>query len=419
VLEVAVQTRDVALNKPAMQSSLSKWSSGKSIEADASVATDGSIVVNRFFHTDHENEPWWQVDLQDEFAIEQIRILNRREQSDRLRYFTVLISLTGEPDTWLQLYRKDTSAVFGRNSDTPFVIAPEVRIIARFVRIRLDTVGFLHFRKCEIMGYSPGTEERARLREETRMLQLCAADKQAQRECELAAGRRGHIAKIGSYKVFIDIDNYSPTLVRVLSSGDYEGREREIIRAAIRPPNRVLEIGTAIGVVTMSLASIVGASNVATYDANPSIVADARRNFVANGFDEISAHWGVMRNRSRWSAGERDVDFFVARDFWASRLHAHAECPGIVSVLKAPLVCLEDKIAEHQADVLICDIEGGEADLLIDADLAGIKMIIMETHYWACGRARIDAMIQFLILGGFNINLDYTSVHVVVLDRGA
>ena len=35
----------------------------------------------------------------------------------------------------------------------------------------------------------------------------------------------------------------------------------------------------------------------------------------------------------------------------------------------------------HRAKVLICDIEGGEVDLLMQSDLARIKKIIIETHY--------------------------------------
>ncbi len=79
----------------------------------------------------------------------------------------------------------------------------------------------------------------------------------------------------------------------------------------------------------------------------------------------------------------------------------------------------EDKIAERRANVLVCDIEGGEADLLTGADLSGIRLIVMETHYWACGRPDIDSMVRFLVHDGFNsyVYFDYTGDHVVVLDR--
>jgi tRNA A58 N-methylase Trm61 len=67
----------------------------------------------------------------------------------------------------------------------------------------------------------------------------------------------------------------------------------------IRPTDRVLEIGTAAGAITMAVAAIVAPANVITYDANPAMVADARRNFTANYMDDVHAEIGMRRNRSR------------------------------------------------------------------------------------------------------------------------
>ena len=291
------------------------------------------------------------------------------------------------------------------------------KIPARFVRIRKDDGGFLHFRECEVLGYQPESEELAFLRDQMEQKQQRLADGQAAANLKLSEGRTGYITNIDSHIIFVDTEKYSQTLVRTLSDGGYEGGERRIVKAAVLPSDRVLEIGTAVGVVSMTAAEIVSPSHVLTYDANPAIVADARRNFVANGMGEINANVGVMRNRSRWSEDETEIEFFVSRDFWASRLFAKPNDPDIASVVQVPPVCLESKIAEHQANVLICDIEGGEADLLDGANLEPIRLILMEIHYWAMGRQRIDNMIRYLISKGFNVNFDHTTKNIVLLDR--
>jgi len=41
---------------------------------------------------------------------------------------------------------------------------------------------------------------------------------------------------------------------------------------------------------------------------------------------------------------------------------------------RVPVFCLEDEIEAHRANVLICDIEGGEVDLRMQSDLAGIHL---------------------------------------------
>src|SRR6476620_4905157 len=132
----------------------------------------------------------------------------------------------------------------------------------------------------------------------------------------------------------------------------------------------------------------------------------------------IQSQIGVLRNRRTMGTHcQTTATFFISRSFWASRLDASPENTEIIKTAEVPIVCLEDEIRAHKASVLICDIEGGEADLLLHADLSGIRIIIMETHYWANGRQKIDTMIRFLVTNGFNINLDYTRDHIVVLDR--
>jgi FkbM family methyltransferase len=414
---VATSIGNVALGKPASQSSLSNWSSGNTVEADASIATNGDTASPRFFHTNSEAAPWWQVDLRTCFVIEQVRIFNRRDLTERLRRLTVLVSQTGAPGSWLAICRKDDDAEFGRGNDIPLVLTPDIRSLARFVRIRKDNPGFLHFRECEVLGYAPEADALACLREQTERARQRQADEQAAIEHELGAGRTGYVARIGAHAVFVDTDNYSPTLVGALTDGGYESRERSVMHAIIRPTDRILEIGTAVGVVTMTLAAIVGPANVITYDANPAMVADARRNFAANRMGGIRADVGVLRNRGRWSARESEIDFFVSRDFWASRLVAAPDSPDITGVVKVPLVCLESRIAEHRANVLVCDIEGGEADLLDGADLGPIRLVMLEIHYWAVGRQRIDDMIRFMMSRGFTIDFTHSGHGIVVLDR--
>jgi hypothetical protein len=66
---------------------------------------------------------------------------------------------------------------------------------------------------------------------------------------------------------------------------------------------------------------------------------------------------------------------------------------------------------------MICDIEGGEVDLLTQADLAGINTIIIETHYRIVGKAPTDQLIRKLIIEGFSIDLENSFRHVLVLQR--
>jgi len=225
--------------------------------------------------------------------------------------------------------------------------------------------------------------------------------------------RTGEIVEIGGFSAFV-ADDYGPGVKAALRGGSYEERERELVAKFVLPIDRVLELGTGVGIVAMTAAAIVGPQGVVTYDANPQIVADAQANFARNGFEGIDARVGLMANRRRFKPG--DAKFGVAAEFWASRRAGRRE-EGFARVISAPVICLEDEIEAHAANVLICDIEGGEVALLSGADLSGLRLIVLETHYWAQGETATDAMVRELILGGFSIHLEASGWGVLALRR--
>lgn len=147
--EGAVSPRmlNLALNKPALQSSRSIWSSCSDPEEDARGGNNGQISRPYGVHTDCEGNPWWQVDLEDEFLIRRIVLYNRQECEERLKYFSILKSLDGEK--WQVMFGKRDNSIFG---PTPYVAEISGDHLARYVRIRLDGVDFLHFSECQVFG---------------------------------------------------------------------------------------------------------------------------------------------------------------------------------------------------------------------------------------------------------------------------
>jgi FkbM family methyltransferase len=106
--------------------------------------------------------------------------------------------------------------------------------------------------------------------------------------------------------------------------------------------DRVIDVGTAIGVVAMTAASIVGAENVLTFDANPNIVSDARDNFRRNGLEGIRSHVGILRNRQAITDPHETVKFYISKEFWSSRLSGSTTDTDIVGSVEVPILCLAD-----------------------------------------------------------------------------
>lgn len=125
---------NLALNKP---SSLSSVYSGS---YSASACNDGNRAS--MCHTQSEPNPWWQVDLQGNYAISEIVVFNRPDQwGARERTITASISTDGR--NWQRIYTHD-----GRDF-TELHIPANARS-ARYVRVGLNGSDYMNIMEVEV-----------------------------------------------------------------------------------------------------------------------------------------------------------------------------------------------------------------------------------------------------------------------------
>jgi len=134
---------NIAIGKPATQSSFSKWSKGD----DAAGAVTGAMPENFGFHTAEEMAPWWQLDLLQTYWIDRIVLHNRRDGwQDRARSLVVDVSEDGA--TW-QLIHAGT--VFFTDGEHGALTLPlGGKIPARHVRVSLTEKTVLHLAQVEV-----------------------------------------------------------------------------------------------------------------------------------------------------------------------------------------------------------------------------------------------------------------------------
>nr|WP_281722385.1 FkbM family methyltransferase [Nitrosomonas nitrosa] len=152
----------------------------------------------------------------------------------------------------------------------------------------------------------------------------------------------------------------------------YEANEALRVRHAVRPGDRVLELGAGIGVVTSIIAAIEGVA-VWSFEADPKTAALAQRVIDANGGDNVSLINGIL------AAGPpRRISFFRRPAFWMSSAFA-AQGP-YESVLEIETRDIDAFVRTHQINTIVMDIEGAEVELLQNAKLAGVERIFVELH---------------------------------------
>ena len=79
-----------------------------------------------------------------------------------------------------------------------------------------------------------------------------------------------------------------------IRAGDYESKESDAALKRLRKGWTVLELGAGLGFVSSVCASVVGAENVISVEANPRMLDPVRANLERNGFGDVTLLHGAV-----------------------------------------------------------------------------------------------------------------------------
>lgn len=185
-----------------------------------------------------------------------------------------------------------------------------------------------------------------------------------------------------------------PRLVRsLLFKERYEDHERALVRRLLKPGDRVLEIGTGIGLISVLCSRLVGEGNVRSHEANPLLEPIIRRNYALNGLKPD------LRMRAITLDGQ-PISFFRNDNIVSS---STIERGAFAEKVTVESDAFDVAIAEHRPAVIIMDVEGAEVDLLAQSSLEGVQHIVVEIHPHITGDDRVAAMLEAVIAKGFAV----------------
>lgn len=155
-----------------------------------------------------------------------------------------------------------------------------------------------------------------------------------------------------------------------LVRGDYEFPERRAVAKLLQEDDRVLEIGSCVGVVALTAATVVGAENVMSFEPNPAAAKVARDNFALNALPVELANAAV-------GVEDGTLDLRVALGSW---LGASGRRQFEGRTIATPMRSIAKVVAEFRPTVLVMDTEGMEEELLPACPLSGLRAVVVEVH---------------------------------------
>lgn len=195
-----------------------------------------------------------------------------------------------------------------------------------------------------------------------------------------------------------------------LKSHLYEAHEIKGLQAVIRPADKVLELGTGLGIITSLAARQAKNGHVLSFEANHDLIEDARNLIRLNGISNVEIRHGVLVKDP--CAAEQT--FHLAESFAESSLRPMSKSMRKINV---PTHDLAPVLTAFQPDVLICDIEGAEAELLPQVDLATIRAAVVELHPHILSASEVAAIYDHFVANQLYPKIEHSGGTVVVFER--
>lgn len=224
--------------------------------------------------------------------------------------------------------------------------------------------------------------------------------------------------KFHGLRVSMQGDHVSLAVWKRVFRGDYEAPEIKALLALLKPNDKLLELGAGMGLVSAVAAKMFPSLVIHSYEANPAMIPVINELHESNRITNISVHNVVLMPVEE--DGERT--FYVAKSFAESSLLDVGSDSGRAfprSLLQVAQRDIRKALSEFRPDVLICDIEGGEAELFQDIDLSCLRALVLELHPDRIGRIAEARIYDTAAAAGLYPKIELCSGTVVAFEKVA
>ncbi|AEG08389.1 FkbM family methyltransferase [Sinorhizobium meliloti] len=226
-----------------------------------------------------------------------------------------------------------------------------------------------------------------------------------------AAARPEYVEHLG-VKIAVPAAAVSDTVLKFMQEGRYESREGKILNKIIEDGERILELGGGLGFISTIAAKNQKTKAVRTYEANPALKDVIAQTHKLNGVKNVEVETAVLVREAR----VEHVPFYVRKDFWGSSLAKRVGETTAKEVM-VPVKELSWVLGEFRPTMIVCDIEGGEADLFDGRSLPGVTKVLVEVHQPMIGPKGMQSVFDGFSRSGFFYDQDFSSGGVILFRK--
>lgn len=190
----------------------------------------------------------------------------------------------------------------------------------------------------------------------------------------------------------------------------YEVPEINALRSTIIDGDRILELGTGLGIVSGIASKIREDIAIETYEANPNLIEHIHALHVLNGIENVRVNNAILTP----NPSVETQPFYLHKYFPEASVVESEFTKSTVEVLVQDFNAV---VSKFSPSVLVCDIEGAEADIFTGANLSGFRAIVLEIHPHLISRGAVKQIYNSCIAAGLHPVQERSSANVVVFTR--
>jgi len=218
------------------------------------------------------------------------------------------------------------------------------------------------------------------------------------------------IVELNGVRIAIDPAIMAKRVRNLIRTGQLSEPEAGLVGGLVEDGERFLELGAGIGYTSSLVARRGKAASIATFEANPRLIASIRSTHELNGVEATVVNAVVLARKTADT-----VPFFVRKSFTASSLIEAGR--DYASVVDVPVIPFDEVIARFSPTMLMIDIEGGEGSLFKDVELPGVNKVLLEMHKSLIGPDGVRRVLDFFAKRGFVRDPDCSVGQVVLFRR--
>ena len=199
-------------------------------------------------------------------------------------------------------------------------------------------------------------------------------------------------------------------VIKQLLQNAYEAPEINALTNLINEGDRILELGTGLGIVSGIASQIKDNITIETYEANPNLIEHIHALHALNGIKNVQVNNAMLTPNPTVETRPFHLHQFFPEG-------SVIETERTEDTIDVPVQDLNAVISRFSPSVLVCDIEGAEADIFSGADLNGIRAIILEIHPHLISRQAVKQIYDSCIAAELYPVQDLSDALVIAFKR--